>query len=104
MFTFERLHKLHFEVFKLVKKYTVKYLSSDRPSTEAEKIIGQFFVKIGSLVLQGCNLLLKDIEIAGKLPGSRIDLCKAEGHQMNGTESLQRQCYMQYWSGRTTDY
>lgn len=44
MFEFERLHKLHFEIFKLAKKCTVNYLSSNRVRTIKKQKGGELFV------------------------------------------------------------
>lgn len=89
VFTFESVYNLNLAISKLVKKCTVRCLSSDKLATEQVQRKGKSFAKTLALILRGRSLLHSSSKSDGKLPGTRIHNSKSR-LQINGTGYLQK--------------
>lgn len=93
VFTIEPLQRLHLKISKLVKEYTVSYLSLDRLRTGRGREEEQLYMKYECWSSMGAIFLLTAIESGGALPITRIDFLKRR-HQLVGMEVLSGLGYM----------
>lgn len=102
-FTFDPLYSLSLSISKLVKGYTVYYLSSDRLVTKGPVKERKSFLRIRARAFCRCNLLLKTVEADGGLPGITIYFSQV-GEFDGGAGLFRKTSYEVRWTRRITTH
>lgn len=76
LFTIESLYRIKLEIFKLMKKCTLNYLSSDGLNIKRTQKGGKVFVEIRAQELRDRNLLLSASITVEQLPRTPVDFAK----------------------------